>query len=111
MARNKELQFPHAPEGWSPEDAARIAKEEGLELKEDHWEVVHALQEYFARHEDKPFINMRDLHDALDEKFHIKGGLRYLYLLLPKGPIAQGCRLAGLKPPFLAEDKNFGSVA
>lgn len=74
------------------------AREEGLALGEDHWEVLRALHEYFARHEGLA-RNMRELHDALDEKFHRKGGIRYLYQLFPGGPIAQGCRIAGLRAP------------
>jgi tRNA 2-thiouridine synthesizing protein E len=53
---------------------------------------------------------MRELHDALDENFHGKGGLKYLYQLFPGGPVAQGCRIAGLKAPAGATDKSFGSV-
>ena len=65
------------------------------------------LQGYFAAHE-RP--NVRELHDALDESFHARGGLRYLYTLFPGGPVAQGCRFAGLKAPSGAADKSFGSV-
>lgn len=101
--------FPHAPRDWSKETAHERAGEEQLELVTDHWEVVRALQEYFAHHESQE-INVRELHDALDEKFHAKGGLRYLYQLLPGGPVAQGCRIAGLEPPPGAVDKSFGSV-
>lgn len=103
--------FPHAPQGWTRSDAERQAAAEGLTLTELHRETLCALQAYFARHEDEPIINMRDLHDALDEHFHIDGGLIRLYELFPGGPIAQGCRLAGLKAPFLATDPSFGSVA
>jgi tRNA 2-thiouridine synthesizing protein E len=110
MAEMKTQVFPHAPATWTPDDARRVAGEEGLRLEEDHWEAVRALQEFFARHSDRPMINFRELHDALDEKFHIKGGMRYLYQLFPKGPVAQGCRLAGLKAPAGAVDKSFGSV-
>ena len=103
--------FPHAPADWTEEDAVRTAKNERLELAEDHWEVVRALQEFFARHAEDVAINKRDLHDALEEKFHVKGGLRYLYQILPGGPVAQGCRLAGLPIPEGAVDKAFGSVS
>ncbi len=103
--------FPDAPEGWSPADARAAAEADGLPLSDAHWEVVRALQNYFARHADAASINMRELHDALDERFHATGGLRALYLLFPGGPIAQGCRIAGLKAPFLATDSGFGSVA
>jgi tRNA 2-thiouridine synthesizing protein E len=33
-----------------------------------------------------------------------------LFKLFPKGPIAQGCRLAGLEPPAGSVDLGFGSV-
>lgn len=104
-----EEQFPHAPEAWSKAVAETIAKEEGLALSEDHWKEIAALQEYYARHEFD-HIHVRELSDALDEKFHAKGGMRYLYSLFPKGPIAQGCRVAGLPMPQGAVDKGFGSV-
>lgn len=103
--------FPHAPLDWTREEATRIAREEGLELNEDHWETVRALQNYYANHEDDTVTNLRDLHDALDEHFHTKGGLKYLYTIFPGGPIVQSCRLAGLKAPFTASDTSFGSVA
>ena len=100
--------FPAAPEGWTPESAKQVAAEYELDLNEDHWIAIRGLQEYYARNDRT--INVRELLDALDEKFHSKGGLKYLYRLLPGGPVAQGCRLAGLEPPAGAVDKGFGSV-
>jgi len=102
--------FPHAPPDWTPDAAVAIAQQEQLTLGDDHWAVVRGLQEFFARHENG-VTNLRELHDALEEKFHHKGGVKYLYTLLPGGPIAQGCRLAGLEPPAGAVDRGFGSVA
>jgi tRNA 2-thiouridine synthesizing protein E len=101
--------FPNAPAGWTREAALKAAQQEGLKLGEDHWEAVRALQHYYARHEEIT-LNMRELHDALDELFHAKGGMKYLYRLFPGGPVAQGCRVAGLKAPAGATDKGFGSV-
>ena len=102
--------FPHAPADWTTAAALEGARREGLELGEDHWEALRALQEYYARRATTA-VNLRELHDALDEKFHRRGGIRYLYLLFPRGPVAQGCRIAGLKAPAGATDKGFGSVA
>ncbi len=101
--------FPFAPEGWHEGEAERIARDEGLELGADHWQVLRSLQEYFARHEDRD-IRVRELKDALDEAFHQQGGTRYLHRLFPGGPVAQGCRLAGLPVPPGAVDPSFGSV-
>lgn len=103
--------FPHAPLDWTRDQAVQIARAEGLELSEAHWEAIRALQAYYAHHQDDAAINLRMLHDALDEHFHQQGGLKYLYTLFPGGPIAQSCRLAGLKAPFMAADRSFGSVA
>ena len=105
----KANEFPHAPGGWSREMAQAKAEEEGLVPQADHWQAVRALQEYYARHEPKR-INPRELHDALEERFHRQGGMRYLYQLFPGGPVAQGCRIAGLNPPAGAVDRGFGSV-
>lgn len=101
--------FPHAPVDWSRDSAEDIARNEHLALTEEHWQVICALQEFYARHEG-PSINVRELHDALDEFFHPEGGIKYLYTLFPAGPVAQGCRLAGLEPPAGAQDKGFGSA-
>ncbi len=103
--------FPYAPLDWTQEDAMKLAREENLELTEAHWDVIRALQNYYAHHEDETVISLRDLHDALDEHFHPQGGLKYLYTLFQGGPITQSCLLAGLKAPFMAKDTSFGSVA
>ena len=103
----KDPDFPNAPEGWSRSSAEDRAKQEGLELSDDHWKAIRAVQEYFARNE---IPRVRELHDALDEKFHAQGGIKHLYLLFPAGPVAQGCRLAGLQAPTGTTDKSFGSV-
>ena len=99
--------FPHAPVQWRVSDAESVAREAKIELGEDHWNTLRALQEYFHKH-GRP--NARELHDALDEKFHAKGGIRFLYGLFPGGPIAQGCLVAGLQPPAGASDPAYGSV-
>ncbi len=101
--------FPNAPVGWTPEEAASKAATDGLSPGSGHWDMVRALQEFYMRHEE-PSINTRELHDALEERFHAHGGMKYLYELFPGGPVAQGCRLAGLEPPAGSTDTGFGSV-
>jgi tRNA 2-thiouridine synthesizing protein E len=100
--------FPNAPKDWDISIAEAIAKEDGLTLNDDHWELIRALQEYYHKVE---FPQLRQIKDALDEKFHSRGGMKYLYTILPGGPVAQGCRMAGLNVPAGAVDKSFGSIA
>jgi len=100
--------FPNAPDDWDPELAESTAKNEGLDLTDDHWDLVRALQEYYSK-VDRP--NLRQIKDALDEKFHAQGGMKYLYEIIPGGPVALGCKLAGLNVPAGSIDPSFGSVA
>lgn len=104
-----DMNFPYAPMDWSRERAEKVAKAEGLTLTPDHWLVIAALQKFYAQVKG-PIINIRNLHDALDERFHHSGGFKYLFEILPKGPISQGCRLAGLHPPAGSHDSGFGSA-
>ena len=100
-------EFPHAPHGWDLGKAKQEIEKSGLAFKDDYVVIIKALQSYFSSH-DKP--NRRELTDALEERFHVKGGLKYLYKLLPKGPVAQGCQIAGLSAPAGSVDQSFGSV-
>ncbi len=100
--------FPNAPLDWDLKTAEETARADGLMLNEEHLELIRALQDYYHRVE---FPHMRQIKDALDEKFHSRGGMRYLYEIIPGGPVAEGCRLAGLNVPAGAVDKSFGSVA
>lgn len=100
--------FPHAPHGWDISVAEAVAREDGLTMTDDHWELIKSLQEYYDKAESP---KLREITDALEEHFHNKGGMKYLYRIIPGGPIAQGCRLAGLEVPPGAVDKSFGSVS
>ena len=106
---NNSGDFPHAPAGWTQHAATDKVTEEGLAVSADLWDAMRALQEFYSRH-DSPSINSRELHDALEERFHNRGGMKFLYELLPGGPVTQGCRLAGLEPPAGSADQSFGSV-
>ena len=101
--------FPCAPAGWTRIEGLEIAEAEGLVFTREHWDVIRALQEYFSKHVGIQ-IYAREVHDALDEKFHGQGGIKHLYILFPGGPIAQGCRIAGLEPLPGSMSTGFGSV-
>ena len=107
MTHYRNQDFSNAPHNWNTQIASQLANDHQLELSDDHWEAIMGLQEYFSKHE---FGKRRELVDALDEKFHQKGGMKYLYRLFPSGPVAQGCLIAGLQPPSGSVDLSFGSV-
>lgn len=93
---------------WSPRIAHRLAESEGLTLSEDHWQVIYCLRERFW--ETGPDWTARRVTREMARDFAPFGGLRYLYALFPQGPLAQGCRLAGLPLPHGTVNRSFGSV-
>jgi tRNA 2-thiouridine synthesizing protein E len=83
---------------WTPEFARRLAREDGLELSEAHWEVIEVLREFYGEFEISPPI--RSLLRLLREKTGQPGlDSRALYRLFPRGPAKQACRYAGLPRP------------
>ena len=93
---------------WSPSMAESLAREEDITLSDDHWEVIYLLRENYRHHGLAP--NARQLLNGLEERFGREGGRKYLYQLFPRGPVSQGCRIAGLPLPAYSSDPSFGSV-
>ncbi|WP_126444445.1 TusE/DsrC/DsvC family sulfur relay protein [Sulfuricystis multivorans] len=93
---------------WSPRFAHQRAEEEGLTLTDAHWDVIVRLRELYRA--EGPGWNARDVTRALEKDFAAAGGRRHLYALFPGGPLAQGCKLAGLPLPEGTLDPSFGSV-
>lgn len=92
---------------WDEQRGQQIAKQEGIELSDAHWEVVCCLQNYYLEH--GPARHGRELSDMLDKAFADRGGRQYLRRLFPDGPVAQGMRIAGLPVPDYTENKAFGT--
>lgn len=93
---------------WNEEKARQVAQEEGLELTDAHMDVICYLRDHFA--ECGPEANARSLLRNMEEAYIEQGGRKYLYRLFPRGPVTQGCRLAGLPTPAGNVDLSFGSV-
>lgn len=97
-------ELPH----WSPRVANHLAEAEGIALSEEHFAVLSCLRELYR--EMGPDWNAREVTRRLEKNFASEGGRRYLYGLFPGGPLAQGCRLAGLPLPQGTLNPSFGSV-
>jgi tRNA 2-thiouridine synthesizing protein E len=83
---------------WEPEVATVMAKEEGAELTESHWQVINFLREYYEEYQIAPAV--RVLTKAIGKKLgKDKGNSKYLYELFPYGPAKQACKYAGLPKP------------
>jgi len=85
-------------EDWNMDVANFLAKEEGIDMTENHWEVVNFLREYYEEYKIAPMI--RILTKAIGKKLGAdKGNTKYLYELYPGGPAKQACKIAGLPKP------------
>ena len=83
---------------WDEDIANELAKEEGIDMSENHWEVVNFLREYYDEYQIAPAV--RVLTKAIGKKLGAeKGNSKYLYELFPYGPAKQACKYAGLPKP------------
>jgi tRNA 2-thiouridine synthesizing protein E len=83
---------------WTKEIAEVLAKQDELELTEQHWQIINYLRDYYEEYQIAPAV--RVLTKAIGKKFgKEKGNSKYLYTLFPYGPGKQACRFAGLPKP------------
>jgi tRNA 2-thiouridine synthesizing protein E len=83
---------------WEKDLATEMAKEDNIELGDDHWEIINFLREYYEEYQIAPAV--RVLTKAVGKKLgKDKGNSKYLYELFPYGPGKQACKFAGLPKP------------
>ncbi|WP_392553169.1 TusE/DsrC/DsvC family sulfur relay protein [Orbus wheelerorum] len=83
---------------WSPALITQIAKQESIELTDNHFEVIYFVRDFYLEYKTSPAI--RALVKSMEKKFGPeKGNSRYLYRLFPEGPAKQATKLAGLPKP------------
>ena len=83
---------------WSTDLADAMAKEDGCDMTENHWEVVKFLREYYKEYQIAPAVRVltKGIGKRLGKE---KGNSKYLYELFPDGPAKQACKYAGLPKP------------
>ena len=83
---------------WSPEVASSIAKEDGIVLTPDHWEVIELARDFYERHKLSPAarIIVKLLKDNLGDD---KGTSIYLMQLFSGRPARMVNKIAGLPKP------------
>ncbi len=83
---------------WNPDVASELAAAENITLSEAHWEVVHALQDFYREFDLSPA--MRPLTRYLKEKLGPeKSTSIYLMTLFPGSPAKLAAKIAGLPRP------------
>jgi tRNA 2-thiouridine synthesizing protein E len=83
---------------WTEVIAEQLAKKEGLELTNAHWEILKFIQNFYQEYEYLP--NARVFTKAIKTELGAdKGNSRYLLKLFPEGPLKYACKIAGLPKP------------
>jgi len=76
---------------WTHEIGEAIAKEEGIDLTEQHWKVLEYLQKEVKENGSLPTIRRLTKSGVVDTKT--------LYQLFPNGPLKKASKIAGLEKP------------
>lgn len=86
-------------EDWNETVAFKLAEQNGIELSEQHWEIIRFIRAYYEQYRHLP--NTRAFVKAIANTLgEAKGNSRYLHRLFPDTPLKYACKLAGLpKPP------------
>ncbi len=87
---------------WSEEFARTLAKEEGIELFVDHWELIGYFREYYAENQKNPTMHTMvvTLGKCKGDQFHDqKAYEKHIYSLFRTDPVHELCKLSGLPMP------------
>jgi len=80
------------PDNWDEDFAQAVADQEGIaEIGEEHWKVIHYLQDYYQKNGIAPMV--RIMTKVTGYK------LKKIYELFPSGPGKGACKMAGLAKP------------
>ena len=79
------------PDQWTPDIAAEIARENGIELTDKHWQVIDFCRRSAAEKGTPPTVRGITKGTGLSTK--------EMYQLFPKGPGILASKLSGLSKP------------
>lgn len=84
------------PLTWDEEIAQELARQESIQLTDDHWDAISFMREYYAEHQVAPDVRhvMKHLADRLGADSRNR-----IFELFPYGYVKQACKIAGMKRP------------
>ncbi len=83
---------------WNKEIAEYLAKEENIEMTDEHWEVVNLLRDFYEEYKHTPISGVLIKLIARKLGWEKDNARKYLYELFPKGAM-QASEIAGLPMP------------
>lgn len=94
------------PSAWNEEIAKALAKDENIELHDDHWDAIRFMRAFYEENQiaaDARFVIWhlaeRMGKDAQKDKDAKREAQKKLLILFPYGYVKQACKIAGMRRP------------
>ncbi len=86
---------------WSEDYTEAVAKTDGLDLYNDHWELILYFRDYYDENQVSPTMHkvVRELGSQTKNFHDQKEYEKHIYKLFPSDPAHEVCKLAGLPMP------------
>lgn len=84
------------PADWNESVAEALAASEGIQLNDEHWDVLRFMRAFYEEHQVAPdarFV-IKHLADRLGNDAR-----KRLFELFPYGYVKQACKIAGMRRP------------
>ena len=83
---------------WNEQVAEELAKHEGIDLEEKHWELIHLIRAFYQEFEVSPAMRPLSKYIKLNLGAD-KASSIYLMTLFPESPAKRLAKIAGLPKP------------
>ena len=91
------------PSTWDEDVAKALAAEDGIELTQEHMDVINYLRSEFFDNNEQPME--RAINKGMSKVWDRKVTSQDLYVLFPLAPSKQGNKIAGL--PYVARKGGY----
>ena len=91
------------PAAWDEDVAKALAAEDGIELTQEHMDVINYLRSEFLENNEQPME--RAINKGMSKVWGKKVSSKDLYTLFPGAPSKQANKLAGL--PYIARKGGY----
>ena len=91
------------PAAWDEDVAKALAAEDGIELTQEHFDVINYLRSEYIDNNEQPME--RAINKGMSKIWGRKVTSKDLYVLFPLAPSKQGNKIAGL--PYVARKGGY----
>jgi tRNA 2-thiouridine synthesizing protein E len=91
------------PATWDEDVARALAAEDGIELTQEHMDVINYLRSEYLENNEQPME--RVINKGMSKIWGRKVSSKDLYVLFPLAPSKQGNKIAGL--PYIARKGGY----